>query len=254
MRVTAEPVEGRALGPGLQEAVLVGLAVHGDQRLGDLGQRGHGHRGSADPGARAPLGRDVAGQHDLVVLDLAPGLLHGVAEAGQRPRRDDPLDPRLPGAGAHGAGVGAAAEQQPEGGDDHRLAGTGLTGDHGQPGAELERRGVDDAERADPQLLKHRLARWSPLSRRRARPRRASPRPGRPNLATSRSVNGAWCRRTSRTGRAPRRTSIRAPGGRSTVRRPSHHSTPAPRCWRAPRPRGPRSAPRPSAGRTGRGR
>ena len=57
------------------------------------------------------------------------------------------------------------------------------------------------------------------------RPRQ--PSTGRPNLATSRSVNGAECSRASRTGVAPRRTSIRAPGGSSTVRRPSHHSTPA---------------------------
>ena len=58
------------------------------------------------------------------------------------------------------------------------------------------------------------------------RPRQ--PWTGRPNLATSRSVNGASCSRTNVTGLAPRRTSIRAPGGSSTVRRPSHHSTPAP--------------------------
>ena len=77
----------------------------------------------------------------------------------------------------------------------------------------------------DPQLLKHRR---SPSSRRRRSAAPRQPSTGRPNLATSRSVNGASCSRTSRTGVAPRRTSIRAPGGRSTVRRPSHHSTPAP--------------------------
>lgn len=38
---------------------------------------------------------------------------------------------------------------------------------------------------------------------------------GRPNLATSRSVNGRGRSRTMRTGRAPRRTVTRAPGGRS---------------------------------------
>ncbi len=39
-------------------------------------------------------------------------------------------------------------------------------------------------------------------------------------------MNEAWCSLASRTGTAPRRTSTRAPGGSSTVRRPSHHSTP----------------------------
>src|SRR4029079_13413374 len=62
------------------------------------------------------------------------------------------------------------------------------------------------------------------------RPRGAAPRQpstGRPNLATSRSVNGAEWSLANRTGLAPRLTSIRAPGGSSTIRRPSHHSTPA---------------------------
>ena len=62
--------------------------------------------------------------------------------------------------------------------------------------------------------------------RRRRSPAPRQPSTDSPNFATSRSVNGASCSRTSRTGRAPRRTSMRAPGGSSTVRRPSHHSTP----------------------------
>ena len=170
---TGEPVEGRALCSGLQEPVLVGLTVHGDQRLGDLGQYGHGHRGSAHPGPGTPLGRDVAGQHDPVLLDLSPGLLDGVVEAGQAGRGHDPLDARAGGARAHCTGVGATAQQEPEGRDDHRLAGPGLTGDHGQAGPELERRGVDDAEGRDPQLLKHRTRRCRVGG---APPRRASPR------------------------------------------------------------------------------
>ena len=44
--------------------------------------------------------------------------------------------------------VGAVAAQQAEGGDDHRLAGAGLTGDDGESRAELELGGVDDAQRA----------------------------------------------------------------------------------------------------------
>ncbi len=46
------------------------------------------------------------------------------------------------------------------------------------------------------------------------------------NLRTSLAENGVWCVRASRTGVAERVTSTRAPGGRSTERRPSHHSTP----------------------------
>ena len=72
---------------GLQQPVLVGLAVHGDQRLGDAGQRGDRHRGAADEGPGAALGGDVAGQHDPVVLDLAPGLLDRAGEPGAGRRR-----------------------------------------------------------------------------------------------------------------------------------------------------------------------
>ena len=97
-----------------------------------LGKRGHRHGGATDEGPRAALGRDVAGQHDPVVLDLSPGLVDGGHEVGQAGDRDDALDPGVLGPGAHRPGVGATAEQQPERGDDHRLAGAGLTGDHGQ--------------------------------------------------------------------------------------------------------------------------
>ena len=62
--LAAEPVERLALRPGLQQPVLVGLAVHGDERLGDLGERRDRHRGAADERAGAALGGDVAGQDD----------------------------------------------------------------------------------------------------------------------------------------------------------------------------------------------
>ena len=47
-RVAAEAVQRLALGAGLEQAVLVGLAVHRDQWLGDLGKHGHGDRRPAD--------------------------------------------------------------------------------------------------------------------------------------------------------------------------------------------------------------
>src|SRR5262249_48605874 len=98
-----------------------------------------------------------------------------------------------------------------------------------------------------------------PFTLRRAAGRPRQPVTGRPNLATSRSVNSAPLpcsrpsrnSRASRTGRAPRRTSTRAPGGGSTLRRPSHHRTPPPapphppRPPPAPAPPPPRAAPPP---------
>ena len=173
--LAAEPVEGLALRPGLQQAVLVGLPVHGDQGLGHAGQRGDRHGGAADEGAGAALGRDVAGQHHPAVLDLSPDLLDGGREPGQVADPDHALHPRAAGPRADGPAVGAAAEEQAERGHDHGLAGPGLTGDDGEARAELQGRGVDDAEGPDPDLLKHRGprpadggARWSRASPRRA--------------------------------------------------------------------------------------
>ena len=149
----AEAVQGLPLGLRLEQPVLVGLAVHGDERLGHRGQRGDRHRGAAHERARAPLGRDGAGQQHPLVLDLAARVLHGL---GHRRRGvHDALDARVAGAGADRAGVGAAAQEQPEGGHEHRLAGAGLAGDHGEPGPELERRGLDHAQPGDPDLLDH---------------------------------------------------------------------------------------------------
>ena len=92
---------------------------------------------------------------------------------------DHALDPGGLRAGADRAGVGTATEEQPEGGHDHRLAGSGLTGDHGQTGPELQRRRLDHPERRDPDLLKHRSARRPPArGAGDARWTHASPRPG----------------------------------------------------------------------------
>ena len=155
--------------------MLVGLAVHRDQRVADARQRGRGHRGPAEEGARATLGGDLPAEQQLAGLDLAAVL---VGDRGQRraSARDHALDAGGPGAGAHGAGVGATAQQQPERGHQHGLAGAGLAGDHGQPVAELEHRLVDHAERADPDLLDHGAPVTGPRRAGAARPRRASPR------------------------------------------------------------------------------
>ncbi len=153
--VAGEPVQRFALRPRLEQPVLVGLSVDGDQGLGNLGQDRDRDRGAADEGPRSALGGDVAGQDDAIVLDLAAGVLHRVGEVVRGRRPDDALDPGGSSAGAHRAAVGAATQDQAEGGDEHGLAGTGLTGDDGQSRAELEGRRIDDPEGSDPDLLKH---------------------------------------------------------------------------------------------------
>ena len=129
----AEGVEGVALGARLQQAVLVGLTVHGHQRLGHLGQLGDRHRRAPDVGARAALGRDVAGEQHVVVLDLAPGRRRRPrATSGRSADPHGALDPGARAPRADGTAVGPPAEQQAERGHHHGLAGAGLAGDHGQ--------------------------------------------------------------------------------------------------------------------------
>ena len=95
--LAAEPVQRLSLGPLAQQPVLVGLAVHGHQRLGGVGQPGHRHRGAADPGPRPPFARDVAGQHHAAVLDLAAGVVDRRPEARRgRSRRPRPRPARCP--------------------------------------------------------------------------------------------------------------------------------------------------------------
>ena len=74
---------------------------------------------------------------------------------------EDALDDGTVGAGAHERAVGPAAEEQPERGDDHRLAGAGLAGEHREPAVERQHGLVDDPEVADADLLDHGAA--SPL-------------------------------------------------------------------------------------------
>jgi hypothetical protein len=85
-----------------------------------------------------------------------PTLFDAIQKAKKSSVPNDNIDRAVKrGSGADGAGVGAATEQQPQGGHQHRLARAGLTGDHGQALAELQHGLVDHAQRADPQLLKH---------------------------------------------------------------------------------------------------
>ena len=96
-------------------------------------------------------------------------------DPASRPARDAPSTR----AGSRPAGcarVGPGAEQEAQGGDHHRLAGTRLAGDDGETRSELERRRVDHAERrrstaTQASVRSSRRRAGAPLAR------RASPRP-----------------------------------------------------------------------------
>ena len=152
------PVEGGALLGRAGEPQLVGLAVHGEQVA-------RPSSASTDTGAGAPptkarerpaavtMRRSTSA---VVVIELAAGVVRRDCAASDSGSTEQPaVDGGLLGAGAHPGRVGAAAEQQQQAGDHHRLAGAGLAGDHGQAGPERQHGVVDDAEARDPQLLQH---------------------------------------------------------------------------------------------------
>ena len=120
-----ELVERGPLGGDRQQALVGVLAVQVDHVAGQLGQVGHRGRPAVDVGPRPAVGGDHPRQHDLVgavgVDDEAPV----DAGLGSRPVRTI-------------AGVGAAADQQVDRLDEHRLAGAGLAGQRGHPGVEHE--------------------------------------------------------------------------------------------------------------------
>src|SRR5690606_34741976 len=137
------------------------------------------------------------------------------------------LDPCLVRPAPYQPQVGTFTAQQPQRRDDHGLAGPGLSGDDGETVTELQLGGLDDAQRAQPQVVPHQLSsrpRRSSSRRRAEAPRQ--PSTGSSNLRTNRSANGAGTKLANRTGSCPRTTSTRAPNGRSAARLPSHHSTP----------------------------
>ena len=130
-----ELVERFPLPSGLEQLLLVGLAVHGDEVVGQVGEQRDRHRAAAGERARTPLPRHRPGQHQRAVLvEVAAGLLDLLrdlaAGVGAEPSLDrGALRPR-PDPGR----VGAAAEEQAEAGDHHRLARAGLAGERGEPG------------------------------------------------------------------------------------------------------------------------
>ena len=95
-----------------------------------------------------------------------------------------------------------------------------------KPGPDRQRGLRDHAEIAQAHLFDHSadLADRQPCVGSRAAPSLD----GKPELAHETVGERGGCRRASRTGPLERRTTTRAPGGRSCERRPSHHSTPVP--------------------------
>jgi hypothetical protein len=155
-----KPVERRPLLGRAQQPVVVGLAVQGVHVLAVVAE--HGRRGApaADMRPRPALGGHGPAQQQGAVLvrlgaEVGDPALHGGARPTGQP--ESALDDGPPGVGPDPPRVGPATEEQPEPGDDHGLAGTGLACDHCQSWAERKRRVLDDAKPGDAEFLQHNI-------------------------------------------------------------------------------------------------
>ena len=126
-------VEGAALLGRPGQPQLVGLAVHGEQALGELGDHADRDAAAAEEGPGPALGAHRAGEDQAaVVVGVGAGVGGALPRPGESGGQHEPaLDPG-PAGGADPAGVGPAAEEQGQAGDHHGLAGAGLAGDDGE--------------------------------------------------------------------------------------------------------------------------
>ena len=130
--------------------------MHDHELVAQLAQDADGGAPAADHGTTAPLGRDRPAEQQLAALDVAAGLGDALGDRAVVGHEPSTLDPCLLRTRPHGAGVGARAEQQPQGGHDHRLARAGLTRDGREAGTERQGGLGDHSEVADAELLNQR--------------------------------------------------------------------------------------------------
>ena len=154
----AEAVQQVELGGGEREPPVLVLPEEGDhpsaERL-EVRRRGGA---TLHEGARAALGADPPGQHDL--LELLPHALAKVSQIGmvEQPRREleHALHVRLRGTRPDDARAWLAAQQEVERVGQHGLAGTRLPRDRGEPAARPQLRPLDQEQVLYAQLEQHR--------------------------------------------------------------------------------------------------
>ena len=153
-----EAVQGRTLFVGTHQPELIVLAVQREQLSGERAQRLRGHTTAAEVCPRRAVAADGTGGDDaaVVVTFGSRGIQDLVDLDGdvfaEFTCGETAFDDRALGSGAHSGGVCAGATEQVQTRDDHRLAGAGLAGEHGETAIELGGRGADRAQRLDADL------------------------------------------------------------------------------------------------------
>ena len=180
-------VEQAALGRGVEQRLLLVLAVDLDQQVAELAEQPAAHRLVVDEGARAAVGGEHPAQHQIV-----PGIDAVLGQQGRyrrlAGRAEDRADRRLRGTRADQLPIRPAAERQPERVEQDRLAGAGLAGQHAQPALELEVEALDQDDVADREAGQHGAGRRVSGGRPRAPSRSGPPSSSRPSPSWSHSA------------------------------------------------------------------
>src|SRR2546425_838737 len=149
-----EPVQQVELARGLEQALVLVLAVDLDERVPEALEQADRHRRVVDERAVAAAARELATHHDLALLHRESRLVergrHAAVGHGEHRFHGGAL-----GVGADHVGRGAAAARQEEGVDQDGLAGAGLAGEDVEAGGEGDGNVLDDREVSDPQLAQH---------------------------------------------------------------------------------------------------
>ncbi|MNH02020.1 hypothetical protein D3C79_612480 [compost metagenome] len=147
-------VKQAAVGVGLEQRLVLMLAVNVNQQLAERLEVAKRAGRAIDVAAAAAFGGDHPAQDArAVVVQVAfgqPGMRLGdvhQVEGGE--------DVCLVGAGAHHAAVGPVAQGQAEGVEHDRFAGTGLAGDDGHAAGNFEVEVLDDGVVVNGQVHQH---------------------------------------------------------------------------------------------------
>lgn len=155
MSLRAVTVEQVALACGRTQAVLLRLPVYGHDVRADGPKQclRHGAPPKDRPGALRT--NDADDRDRAVVVDDRTRLARCLKRLWMRGEIQDGLRRRLRSSRADDVRIRLSAQEEGQAGEDHCLSRTGLSGHHGQAGAEGQPRLGDDAKGTDGNLVNH---------------------------------------------------------------------------------------------------
>jgi hypothetical protein len=145
-RQPTEPIEQVALQSRNSEVGLIVLPVDRNEFCPYLTKQPHRYRGPAKRASRATPSGDGADSGERVIVKLSAGLPDSVGDATMRGHREVGGDLGTVSSGPDELSGSALTEQKLQARDNHGLASARFTGEHRQPGKQLELGGLDHAK------------------------------------------------------------------------------------------------------------